>query len=439
MMPARMRPAALFVLSLLLLHAAPARAERVVELSQAFRLAMKNHPTVAILQERVSQAEAARYRSWTRVKPTAFMQQSLSIYDNEVILPATAMGAPAGTPDLVFQKKYQWGSVINITLPLIVAPAYPAIQAAYKQVEIARLNTVRSSREFLLQVARAYYAVVSQKEILRSLGTKVGLDEKHLSAAQAKVEVGQAARATALRADLVLTQDRQKLLVAKNAVQAAKLQLAILLGVPGPVDVERPAEPPTPTGAYPDQVQQAVQRREDLRAANLGVEAASKGRTATWLGFLPTLDLSWNYRWTQAAGFVGDQDTWFFLFNLNIPIYDGGARYAGLRKTASQIRMAREQVRALKASIASEIVKQRADLTSAEAGMVSAHKAVNLARATSEDLVASFEAGATTQLDALDASQRLLEAEINLVASKFQRDIARLSLAHALGVFAPTK
>lgn len=433
------KPRALIVCSLLLLFASPAQAERVVTLPEAFRLAMKNHPSVRILQERVHQAEAARYKAWVAVKPTAYMQPNFSIYDHAAIIPASAMGGPPGTPDIVFQKKYQWGMAMSISMPLVVAPAYPAIQAAYKQVEIARLNTVRSSRDFMLQVAQAYYAVVSQKEILRSLGTKVALGEKHLASAKAKVEVGQAARATELRADLVLTQDRQKLLVANNAVQAAKRQLAILLGIPGPVDVKRPAEPPTPDGAYQDQLQRAVQRREDLKAASLSVEAAGKGRTATWLGFLPTLDLSWNYRWTEAAGFIGDQDTWYFLFNLNIPIYDGGARYAGLRKTASQIRMAKEQVRALKANIASEIVRHRSNLTSAEAGLVSAGKAVKLARATREDIDASFEVGAATQLDALDASQRLLEAEINLVSSMFQRDIARLSLAHAVGAFMPVK
>jgi len=432
---------ALLTTALLLLLPSPAHARemQVVKLAQAFRLAMKNHPTIRILQERVRLAEVARYRSWTKVKPSAFMQQSLSIYDNEVILPATAMGAPAGTPDLVFQKKYQWGSLIQLSLPLIVAPAYPAIQAAYKQVEVARLNEVRSSREFLLQVAKSYYAVVSQKEIMRSLGTKVSLDEKHLAAAKAKLEVGQTARAAVLRADLVLTQDRQKLLVARNALQAARRQLGILLGLNRPVEVERPAEPPTPAGSYQEQLHKAVQGRGDIRAASLSVEAASKGRTAAWLTFLPTLDLSWNYRWTQAAGFIGDQDTWYFLFNLNLALYDGGARYASLKDSASKIRMAREQVRALKASIAGEIVRQRSDLTTAEAGLVSAEKALKLARASREDMDASYEVGAVTQLDVLDASQRQLEAEINLVSSKFQRDIARLSLAHALGAFAPEK
>ncbi len=405
--------------------------------AEAFRLAMKNHPSIKILQERVEQAKVARYKSWTMVKPTAYAQPNFSIYDHESIIPASALGAGGGqkVPDIVFQKKYQWGFLGSIKLPLVLAPAYPAIQAAYKQVEIIQLTKVRSTQEFLLQVARAYYAVVSQKEILRSLGTKVGLDEKHHAAAKAKVEVGQEARSIALRADLVLTQDKQKLLVAKNSLQAAKLQLAILLGIPGPVEVERPAEPPTPTGSYKEQLQRAIQQRKDYRAASVGIEAAQKGRTSVWLQFLPTLDLSWNYRWTQAAGFVGDQDTWYFLFNLNMPLYDGGARYAGLKKSASQIREARLKVKALRASIASDIVSQRSNLISAEAGLVSAAKAVKLARATTDDMNASYDVGAVTQLDALDASQRLLEAEIQLVSAKFQRDITRLSLAHAMGAF----
>ena len=433
----QMRFAATILFSSLLLWAAPARAERVVKLAEAFRLAMKNHPSIKILQERVEQAKVARYKSWTVVKPTAYAQPNFSIYDHESIIPASALGAGGGqkVPDIVFQKKYQWGFLGSIKLPLVLAPAYPAIQAAYKQVEIIQLTKVRSTQEFLLQVARAYYAVVSQKEILRSLGTKVGLDEKHHAAAKAKVEVGQEARSIALRADLVLTQDKQKLLVAKNSLQAAKLQLAILLGIPGPVEVERPAEPPTPTGSYKEQLQRAIQQRKDYRAASVGIEAAQKGRTSVWLQFLPTLDLSWNYRWTQAAGFVGDQDTWYFLFNLNMPLYDGGARYAGLKKSASQIREARLKVKALRASIASDIVSQRSNLISAEAGLVSAAKAVKLARATTDDKNASYDVGAVTQLDALDASQRLLEAEIQLVSAKFQRDITRLSLAHAMGAF----
>jgi len=103
------------------------------------------------------------------------------------------------------------------------------------------------------------------------------------------------------------------------------------------------------------------------------------------------------------------------------------------------IREARAQRRALAQRIESDIVKLKADLASAEAGVISARKAVKLARTTAGDMDASFSVGAATQLDVLDASHRRLEAEIQLTRSLYQRDLARLALAHAMGVFDPAR
>ena len=93
MSPSFRRACLLALAGLVLLWTSPAAAGRVVKLDEAFRLAMKNHPSIKILQERVSAAEASRYKTWTAVKPTAYMQPNLSIYDNEVIIPAGQMGA----------------------------------------------------------------------------------------------------------------------------------------------------------------------------------------------------------------------------------------------------------------------------------------------------------------------------------------------------------
>ena len=424
-------PAVVFALVLL---AAEARADKVVSLDQAFRMANRNHPTMEVLRERVEQAKAARYKAWSAVKPTANAQTTFTIYDRRIELPPFA----AGIPPIVLQEKYQWGFTGIAKLPLFVGPAYPAIQMAYKQVELSRLSVLRSQKDFLLQVANAYYAVVTQKEIITSLERKVALDRKHLAAARAKLEVGQTARGDVLRAELVATQDEQQLTTAKINLAAARRQLAILLGQPGSVDVRRPTEPTSPAGDAATLTDRALRLRTDVRASALGIEIAEKGKEAAWWGFLPSLDLSWIYRWSETTGFTGDPDTWYFVFTLNIPIYDGGVRYASLRDGASKLRRSRAQHRALKASIRSEVVKLRADVASAESSVVSARKSVELARTSASDMQASYEVGAVSQLDALDASQRQLEAEINLSGSLYRRDMARLALAHALGQFNPS-
>ena len=50
---------------------------------------------------------------------------------------------------------------------------------------------------------------------------------------------------------------------------------------------------------------------------------------------------------------------------------------------------------------------------------------------------ASFEVGMATNLDMLDANQKLFEVEMGLVLMQIQLDLARLQLAHAIGLFDP--
>jgi outer membrane protein TolC len=282
-------------------------------------------------------------------------------------------------------------------------------------------------------VARAYYLVVSQKEVVTALQNKVKVDEKHLAAAKARFEVGQSPRSEVLRADLVATQDKQQLRTQTNTLHAARRQLALLVGLKGSVDVKRPAEPASTDG----EVGQALAVRHDYQATDVAIKLARQGKDTVWWGFLPLLDLSWLYRWSETEGFAGERGAWQLMFTLNVPIYDGGVRYANLREASAKLREAESQRRALALQIESEIVKLRSDVESANAGVVSARKALELAKTTASDMEVSFEAGAVTQLDVLDANQRLLDAELALTAQIFQRDLARLALTHALGKFDP--
>jgi outer membrane protein TolC len=433
------------LLIVVLLAWGSARAERLVTLDQAYALALKNHPTMALLRERVRQAEAARYRAWSALKPVATFSGTFTHYDQEIALefpeitvdPTTGALSFGDSESIVIQEQNQFGFNAVARLPLFVGPAYPGIGVARKQVELARKTQMRSRQDFLLQVARGYYVVVKQKEVVRALQNKVTVNEKHLAAARARFQVGQSPRATVLRADLVNTQDQQQLRVQKNLLLAARKQLAILLGTAEAVAVKRPAEPPSSEGAGKEALEAALARRYDVQASALGVKLAQQGKEAIWWGFLPNLDLTWLYRWSETAGFAEERGSWNLMFTLNVPIYDGGIRYANLQESQAKVREAALQKRLLEQRVESEIVELRAQVDSANAGVISAGKAMELARTTSEDMEASFEAGVATQLDVLDANQRVLEAELQLTQSLFDRDLARLSLRHSLGQYDP--
>jgi outer membrane protein TolC len=428
------------VLGLALLTAAEARAETLT-LERAYALAARNNPSLRVLKERVEQAEVARQRAWAALKPTASFQATFTHYDQEVVVDFARMSPipiPGAEP-IVIQKQNQFAFTGIATLPLFRGPAYPRLGLARQGIELARLREIRTQQDFLLRVAQAYYQIVSRGETVSALEHKLAVDRKHLAAARAQFEVGQAARPAVLRADLVVTQDEQSLRAQKIALEAARRQLGILIGTGGTPEVARPPEPPDPAGSQESMRREALQLRVDVRAATLSQQIAERSRDAIWWSFAPSLDLSWMYRWTEAAGFAGQNGSWNLMLTLSVPLYDGGLRYAELRDARSRVREAEAQNAGLVLELEAEIVRLRAELESSLAAVRSARKAVELAKTTESDMETSYNEGAATQLDVLDAAQRYLDAQLQLTASLFNRDLSRLALAHALGRFDPLR
>jgi outer membrane protein, multidrug efflux system len=445
-------PVAALLTALVLLGPDRARAERAVAIDEAYTLALRNSPSLHVLKERVVQAEAARSKVWSTLKPTASFQGTYTHYNQEIavdfassfaevvkqIFPTTTLPDVPAQP-IVIQKQDQFAFGLGAKLPIFYGPAYPRLGMAQRGIDIARKTELRSTQEFLLTVAQAYYSVVSQKEVVKAVENKLDVDRKHLTSTKAQFEVGNAPRATMLRADLVTTQDEQTLRTEKNTLASLKRQLGILLGVEDSIDATRPVEPGVPEGSERGMVDLALRTRIDFATTDLSLRLARETKNAVWWQFLPTLDLQWAWRWTEASGFAGQQNSWYLMFTLNVPIYDGGARYADLHDAESKLREAGENRRALSQQIETQVVKCRADMDSANAAAISSAKAVSLAKDTATDMEASFEVGAATQLDVLDSTQRLLEAELTLTRALFARDLARLALANVLGAFDPMK
>jgi len=411
-------------------------AQRLITLDQAYRMALKNHPSIQLMQESVLQAKAARYKAWAAVKPSLSFQASFKISEKEVTTKEVDMFKNVDPP-VVLSPLTEPGYNLVATLPLFVGPAYQAISLGSKQVELARLNQVRSRQDFLLQVAQIYYLVVSQKALVKSLQKKAEVSRQHLKAAEARFDVGKDPRVMMMRADLVATQDRQRLRSQRWQLKSARRRLAILLGLKHAVDVKRPAEPSPPRGTPAALLDRALKERKDYQATALATAMARQQKNIVWWQFAPTLSANFVYAWIPEVGFQPERHSFQILFTANLPMYDGGARYADLRAASSGIRQAQLQRRLKAQTIENDIVKLHTEVAAAEAEVVSARKAVKLATATAVDMQNSYEAGAVPQLDVLDATQRQLEAEIGLTRTLFKRDVSRLALVHAQGVFDP--
>lgn len=427
-----------FTLAAALVAPGAADAKRKLSLRDAVKLALKNNPTLEVLAARVSQAEAAQRKSWSAIKPTASAVGTYTHNQLEIIFntPRNVAGLQSLPDTVVIQQNNQLSFDLNAKVPLFHGAAYHRIRAAQRATDGARLQRLRSRDGFILRVAKVYYQAIARTEAVRALENKIKLDENNLRAARERLEVGQTPRSDVLRAELVLTQDKQSLTRLSARLQANEQNIAILCGVKDEISVVPPREAPAPSGPLTTQVARAQRTRPDLRASRVAVDAANKTKTAVWWSFFPLLDFSFLYRWTQAPAFANQNGQYRLLLTLTMPLYDAGKRYAELKKADAEIAQQVAERRVLEQRIRRQLVTQRAALAAAEANLLSATKARALAQRTARDVETRYEAGAASQLEVLDVNQRQLSAELSVTRSRYERDLARLKLAHAMGELA---
>jgi outer membrane protein len=412
--------------------------QRRVTLAQALKMALASNPSVAIFDARVKKAAAELRRSWSAYKPqlTASLSYARNIPDarldfSEFIPP----GFTVPDPITVVQKD-TFTLKAGLTQTVFDGAAAMSIGVARKQVGAAALERKRGRLDFLIDVARAYYSVLLLEQDRRSLAEKIKVDARNQKVAAARVEAGQRPRVDVLQAALELTRTRQALITNGHRLAAARRQLAILIGVKGLVQVQRPPVLVAPKNALSRRaIKAAMRRRGDVKAARLAVLAAEQQRRAGWWSFVPTLSASVGYRLQNFDGFAGQGDAWVLGATLDVPLYLGGIRYASIAAAKAQVADVSAKERALRQKIESEIVRLSAELAAAESGLVTAKKALALAKTVVGDMAARYEAGTATQVEVLSANQRQLESELTLNRAQLSRDLLRLQLTHALGRF----
>lgn len=231
------------------------------------------------------------------------------------------------------------------------------------------------------------------------------------------------------------------LALARQRAQAANA-LTLLVGAPPaqPADTAPPmaddaridAMSAVPAGLPSD----LITRRPDIRAAEQRLIAANANIGAARAAFFPRISL------TAAIGsaspefsqlFDGGNDTWSFVPQLTLPIFDAGRNRANL--TLSEVRRniaVADYERTIQAAF-----REVADALAARSYLgdqVAAQRAIQDAQAERLRLLTlRFENGVASSLDVLDAQRELFSAEQELVQARLLRTTSAIDLYRALG------
>jgi len=210
--------------------------------------------------------------------------------------------------------------------------------------------------------------------------------------------------------------------------------LGILVGGDAPVDTTDDMQfPPLPAPA--EAIDDAEQRRADIQAQRKRALAAQHVVRDSYADFLPFLTGVAQPFASSFTSLTSPTTGWQAQLVLTLPLYDGGFRYGALEQRRAERDQAGELLDAALRQARSDVragfeAMQRADLS-----LRQAREASRLAAEALDITTLAYHAGATNDLEVVDAQRRARDAANAAAVAEDAARQARIDLLAATGRF----
>lgn len=398
----------------------PVPVVETVTFDEAIARAWERNPTVAIAATNILRSEALLLQARAGTLPRLSASLTNTTLDS---------GRSFGEQTVQPQNQSLFG--LSASMPF-AATQWAAKVQAMDQVEIARLSVTDTRRQIAVATASAYLAVITQKRQVEVSLTAIDTARRQLEFNTRRREGGVGSRLNELRSAQILAATQALLEVLQLNVGRAQEALGVLLTANGPVDVsgepsfEVPPEMPE-TEWLPNRPDVRVFTAE--RAANQRI--VNDSRKDWW----PAASVNFGPQLLTPSGLFQPSRTWALSLQLSQPLFDGRQR-RGLRRQreaifeASTLSLAQLQIEAR-----AEVRNARAAVAARERALVSAREAVTAANEVLKITIIAFDAGATTNIEVIDAQRSARDQELVMVQVEDGLRQARLDLLVALGQF----
>lgn len=401
-------------------HVGFGQALEVVSFDEAVQRAVQANLTVQRASTAVLGAEALLAQARAAVRPAVNGTATVTMLDDE-----------RGFSGNVVQPRTQTLFGGSAEVPLLAAAQWAARVQAADQVTVAKVSVDDVRRQVAVTAAQAYLAVIARKRQLEVNLRARDTAKAQLDYATARREAGVGSRLDELRAaqELAVTEE----LVERTAldVQLGQEALGVLLAADRPIDTGAP--PALETPAADDSAW--LGRRTDIRLFDAQIDAATRVVTDSWRDWVPTVRGAFEPQYITPAGLFQPSGTWRAFVAATVPVFDAGRRSAARRQREATLELFRVDRRDAELRATSEVRIARATIAAEARALTRAREAAASAGEVLRITDVAFRAGATTNIELVDAQRRARDAESAVAAAEDRARVARLSLLVALGRF----
>lgn len=413
-------------------------------LQEATHKALERSADLAVAKARLEELRATRSKITTAYLPQVQAVGTYTHNSTEAKFDSGAMIVNIGKvlgvtvpadklpPPSYIQRANSLGAVVSVDQTVFALTPVLLARAADKSLEAQTASLAAARREIVYQVRQLFYNYQGVQRLTEVAERAVALGELRIASAQQRRTLGAEADLAVLRAETERDRGLADLLRAKGAAKQILVVLGTLLGTPAPEQLAA-AEPLVVDSAAAVDRDQALRSRPDFAARRLAVQSADASVREAELRWMPMITLGANARYTDTAGFAGENWLWAATANLVVPIFDRGVRYADAReRRATRSRLNLELDKAER-DLDAGLAVAREDLDNAKASLALAQQQAQRAKRTAAVVAAALAAGGATSLEVAEADTNLRQSEANAAREQITLDLAILRLQHLAG------
>ena len=418
-----------------------AQEEKVLSLTldKAIEIALADNPTIKVADEEIALKKTANKEAWQNLLPQASINAAID---------HTIKAAEMKLNGMSFKMGQDNSNTVNgglsISLPLFAPTVYKAMSMTRTDIELSLEKSRASKLDLVNQVTKAYYQLMLAQDSYKVLQASYKLTEDNFNVVKAKFDQGKVSEYDKISAEVQMRSVKPNVISAGNAVNLAKLQLKVLMGITEPIELvindslDNYEEFLYANEVSEDMENNVLANNSTMKQLDLNVKMLQKNIKTQRMNYIPTLGIGFNYQfqslynpdfrflnyaWANSAS---------VMLNLSIPLYKASntTKVKTARIQLSQMQLNRINTeRNLKMQVESYRNNMEASseqVSSNRENVAQAEKAVDIAGKR-------YEVGRGTVLELNSSQVSLTQAQLTYNQSIYDYLVAKADLDKVLG------
>jgi outer membrane protein TolC len=345
------------------------------------------------------------------------------------------------------------GGASGFALPTTVGPYHyydARVTVNYNALDMAAVHNFRSAKAqelaselsdkdarelVILAVGGEYLKVLADAALVEAQEAQVKYAQSSYNQSAAQRDAGTKAPVDAQRSQVELQTEQQRLTSQRADLIKEKRALARVIGLRLDADInpqEKLSFTPAPPLPLEEALKQAAATRADLKAAAAQLQAAEETLKAARSEHLPTVNVN-GYVALQGVNPNAGNGVFSGTASVSVPVWQAGRIRADIEQAQAVIDQRRAEYQDQRGAVELDIRNAFTDFETAKEQVNVADSNRSLALQTLQQSQDRFAAGVATSVEVVQSQESLAGADRDYVSSLYAHNLAKLSLARALG------